>query len=342
MSTPGVCLPAEWSAQSGILLAWPHAGTDWAYMLVAVQDCFRNIVKALTMRQKVVVVAPDITEANESLKDCCTGNLSFYQMPTNDTWARDFGGITVLCNGMPVVLDFKFNAWGMKFAANHDNLITQNLFRQGAFACELINCQDFVLEGGSIESDDHGTVLTTSECLLSPNRNGHLGKAAIEARLKEFFGATQVLWLDHGYLAGDDTDSHIDTLARFAPDNHILYVRCDDESDEHYAALHAMEQQLSTFRNAQGEPYKLVALPMPKPIYDSEGNRLPATYANFLIANGQVLVPIYNDDADASALEIIRGVFPDREVVGIDCRALIEQHGSLHCVTMQFPENVIK
>ena len=339
MLSSKVEFPAEWSEQSAVLIAMPHADTDWAYMLEEVQQCFRDIAAAIASREHLVVVAPDVSKARAILGG--GDNIRYYQMPTNDTWARDFGGITVVRDGKPVVLDFKFNAWGLKFAANYDNLINRNLYEQGAFCVAMENRLNFVLEGGSVESDGNGTLMTTSECLLSPNRNGQMTQSEIESYLKSAFGVENVLWLDYGYLEGDDTDSHIDTLARFAPGNQILYVRCDDKDDAHYEALSKMERQLRGFRNANCEPYKLVALPMPKAIYDEDNLRLPATYANFLIANGQVLVPIYNDDADERALDIIRGAFPGYDVVGIDCRALIRQHGSLHCVTMQFPKNVI-
>jgi len=194
-----------------------------------------------------------------------------------------------------------------------------------------------VLEGGSIESDGQGTIFTTSCCLLAPHRNQPLTKDQIEERLKEYLCAERVLWIDHGQLTGDDTDGHIDTLVRIAPNDTLLYIGCDDPQDEQYEELHLMEEQLRTFRTTDGKPYRLLQLPMPRAIFD-ECQRLPATYANFLVINGAVLCPTYNQpDLDAEALRIIGEAFPDREIVGIDCRSLIKQHGSLHCCTMQFP-----
>ena len=227
----------------------------------------------------------------------------------------------------------------MKFASDKDNLITERLYRGGHLFGELRNCRNFVFEGGSIESDGEGTLLTTSECLLSPNRNATMSRDDIEKYLLETLGAKQMLWLEHGYLAGDDTDSHIDTLARLCPNNTILYVKCDDEGDEHYEALHAMEQQLKTFRTLSGEPYRLIALPMARPAFEDD-ERIPATYANYLVINGAVLVPTYDTYLDDVALAQVAKAFPDREIVGIDCQALIRQHGSLHCVTMQYPSNL--
>ena len=329
--------PAEWAPQQFVQLTWPHADTDWAYILDEVQACFKNIAREIAQRQRLVIVAPDIDDVRRQIAYSVNmDNVTLVEIPSNDTWARDHGGITIFEDGKPVVLDFQFNGWGLKFAADKDNLITERLHRAGHLFCELRSCRNFVFEGGSIESDGEGTLLTTSECLLSPNRNATMTRSDIEAYLLDTLGAKQLLWLDHGYLAGDDTDSHIDTLARLCPDNTILYVKCEDESDEHYEALHNMEEQLKTFRTLDGKPYRLIALPMAHPAYE-EDERIPATYANYLVINGAVLVPTYGTDLDAVALAQVQKAFPQHEIVGIDCQALIRQHGSLHCVTMQYP-----
>ena len=258
-----------------------------------------------------------------------------YEVITNDTWARDHGGITVFEDGRPVVCDFTFNGWGMKFAANFDNQITAQLFAQGVFeGYSYKNCLKFVLEGGSIESDGKGTLLTTAECLLSDNRN-NLSREEVEIRLKQYFGVDQVLWLNHGYLAGDDTDSHVDTLARLCPNDVITYVQCDDEADEHYDELKKMKKELVDFRTLDGKPFHLIPLPMADAVF-VDGERLPATYANFLIMNKAVLVPVYDSPKDNMALQQLQKAFPDREVIGIDCNALIKQHGSLHCVITSY------
>lgn len=344
MKTNNIVLPSEWAEQSAVQLTWPHSNTDWAYMLDEVEECFVNIAREIAVRQLLLIVTPEVERVRSRISDAVNmDNVRFVACNSNDTWARDHGGITLLVDGKPVVNDFAFNGWGLKFAACHDNLITSQCHKAGVLEAEYKNRLNFIIEGGSIESDGCGTMLTTSECLLSPNRNGEWSKEQIESYLKEVFALRQVLWVDHGYLAGDDTDSHIDTLARLAPNDTILYVRCDDTADEHYDALCLMEQQLRTFTTLNGEPYRLLALPMAAPAYDEEGERLPATYANFLIINGAVLYPTYgHKELDEQAGEIIAQAFPGREIVGIDCQALIKQHGSLHCVTMQYPTDVIK
>lgn len=336
-------LPAEWYPQSGVQLTWPHAGTDWAYILPDVQDCFLQIAREIAEREIVLIVTPEPDEVKKLITpEVNMKNVRFLKCETNDTWARDHGAITVLNEDSPTLLDFMFNGWGLKFASDKDNLITRQAVEAGVLNGQYENQLGFVFEGGSFESDGMGTLLTTSECLLSPNRNGAMNKAEIEAFLKSTFHLQQVLWLDHGYLAGDDTDSHIDTLARFCSPDTIAYVKCDDKNDEHYEALNKMEEQLQSFHTLSGEPYRLLALPMAdKTIVD--GERLPATYANFLIINGAILYPTYNQPVnDQKAKEILQQAFPNDEIIGINCQSLIRQHGSLHCVTMQYPQNVIK
>ena len=341
-------LAPEWARQSGVQLTWPHANTDWAYMLPQVTECYLRLAFEIATRETLLIVTPDVeaTQAliNERLPQRATQNIIYHQCPTNDTWARDHAFLTVMSNTGAELLDFRFNGWGGKFAAQLDNAINKSLVSgtKPLLKGKYIDFLDFELEGGSIEVDGQGTLLTTSECLLNPNRNPQLDKAHKEALLKERLGIDRVLWLDHGYLAGDDTDSHIDTLARLCPNNTIVYVRCTDPTDEHYPALQAMEEQLRTFTTAKGDPYKLIALPMAQAVYDENGERLPATYANYLVMNHAVLYPTYaQPDNDAQAARALRQAFPDRDIVGVDCRALIRQHGSLHCVTMQYPWGVL-
>lgn len=337
-------LPAEWEKQSGVQLTWPHAETDWNYILDDATACFVNIAQEIVKREKLLIVCPSEEMVRKQLGDIDYSNITFKVIPSNDTWARDHGAITVFVDGEPYLYDFSFNGWGMKFAANLDNQITRELYVEETFTPNVgyYNMLHFVLEGGSIESDGEGTILTTEECLLSANRNDHFEKDEIEDFLKGVFGAERILWLKNGYLSGDDTDSHVDTLARLCSKDTIAYVSCEDKEDEHYEALKAMEEELKAFRTAEGNPYRLIALPM-APISFEEDFRLPATYANFLIMNGAVLMPTYNSaELDQKAKEQLQTAFPDREIVGIDCRTLIRQHGSLHCVTMQFPEGILK
>lgn len=337
-----IIFPAEWHPQSAVQLTWPHKQTDWAPILEEVTACFIAIAREIVKRETLLIVCSDEAEVRRQLGDIPDAHIIFRETQTNDTWARDHGGITVFTDGRPTIYDFVFNGWGMKFAANHDNLITRFLFQTKTFREEVdvVNMQPFVLEGGSIETDGKGTLLTTVECLASVNRNEYLNKEQLEYHLKDFLGINRILWLENGYLAGDDTDSHIDTLARFCDEQTIAYVQCTDETDEHFAELRAMEEELKAFHTADGKPYRLIPLPMADEVI-WEGERLPATYANFLIINGAVLVPFYKSDKDKIAKEALQKAFPDRDIIGIDCCALIKQHGSLHCVTMQYPEEVM-
>lgn len=335
-----VRMPAEWEAQSAILLAWPHENTPWAPHLEEVRRNYLEIIKTILKFEPVILVTPDQTQSQLIRRNITSKRLLLYEVTGNDTWARDFGPITVLRDGKPLLMDFTFNGWGRKYPAEKDNQISGNLHKLGAFGKIKLEPADFILEGGSVESDGNGTLMTTSNCLLNPNRNRGLSKKRIEEKLEELLGAKRILWLEHGYLEGDDTDSHIDTLARFANENTIVHVSCDNTNDVHYKELKLMEKDLKAFRTSSGKPYRLISLPWPDAKYDDAGNRLPATYANFLIMNDSVLVPTYRDKKDSTALRAVQDAFPDRQVIGINCLSLIRQHGSLHCVTMQIPKGV--
>lgn len=332
--------PAEWEPQSAIQFTFPHAQSDWAPWLEAVIPCFVAAISAVVAHQPALVVCAEVDLVAPLLRHLPVERLRLVSLPSNDTWARDHGGITIWEDGQPLILDFGFNGWGLKFPADQDNQLTARLVQAGVFAARH-HYPGLVLEGGGIESDGAGTLLTTAECLLSPNRNPQLSRRDWEEQLHQWLGIERVLWLENGYLAGDDTDSHIDTLARFCNPHTIAYVQCTDPADEHFAALRAMEAELQALRTATGKPYELVPLPLPRPCFAADGQRLPATYANFLIINGAVLVPTYRVPEDEHALAILGAAFPDRTVVPIDCRVLIEQHGSLHCITMQYPEGVL-
>ena len=302
---------AEWEHQSMVQLTWPHEGTDWAPILDEITAVYEEMAREIRKREPLLIVD---------------------KIPHNDTWARDHGFITVEENSVLFLLDFCFNGWGEKFEATLDNQINKHLYEQEAVKGTYEDHLDFVLEGGSIESDGKGTVFTTECCLMAPHRNQPLTKEEIEERLKEWLGAERIVWLQHGSLLGDDTDGHIDTLVRICPDDTLLYTGGDKDHPD----LAEMEKELQELRTIDGKPYRLLKLPLPRAIYD-DGYRLPATYANYLIINGAVLVPTYNQpDLDAEALRIIGEAFPDREIVGIDCCAVIKQHGSLHCCTMQY------
>jgi len=325
-------LPAEFEPQSFVQLIFPHANSDWAPYLEEATDTFVAIAEAIARFQPCLIVCEDVERVKNRFSEM--HNLHFIQFETDDTWARDCSGITVETDTGCLIHDFTFTGWGGKFDASKDNAMTRAVAScYGA----TVEPHRFILEGGAIESNGLGDLLVTEQCLMNPNRNAEMTRRSeVESVLRETLGTKRILWLTSGYLAGDDTDSHIDTLARFCAENTICYVRCTDEEDEHYEALHLMEEELKALRNDRGEPYELVALPMADAVYYDD-ERLPATYANFLIINGAVLVPVYSDPHDDEALAVMQTLFPDREIIGIDCSVLIRQHGSLHCVTMQFP-----
>ncbi|MBO4905965.1 MAG: agmatine deiminase family protein [Bacteroidaceae bacterium] len=346
--------PAEWFPQCAVQLTWPHAGTDWHDYLQEVDDCYVRIALEILIRgEKMIIVTPEPERVkmlmHQRLPSRLLASIIYFECNTNDTWARDHSFLTLMTEHGPKLLDFRFNGWGQKFASNHDNMICRRMMaRVGEETEPLLKGDyeahlDFTFEGGSIESDGHGTLLTTTECLMAPNRNEPLLQQEIEECMLKWFHAERVLWLDYGYLAGDDTDSHVDTLARFCSSDTIAYVSCDNPDDEHYESLKAMERQLQSFRTTKDQPYNLVPLPLPAPMLDpDDGHRLPATYANFLIINRAVLMPTYGQpDIDALAERQLSKAFPRHDIVPIDCSILIRQHGSLHCSTMQYPIGVL-
>jgi agmatine deiminase len=339
-------LPAEWEKQCGVMLTWPQKKSDWSSNYHAAEKTFIDIAANVSHDEQVLIVCADEEHLSHiqselSKSSAVTQNLHFVIAPSNDTWARDHGPITILEDDTPILIDFVFNGWGNKYPSDRDNAITGTLHDAGIFGNHKIQHTDFVLEGGSIESDGKGSLLTTAHCLLSNSRNPNYSKQEIEDYLNQQLGTERILWLEHGALIGDDTDGHIDTLARFCDEHTIAYVSCDDPEDEHYAELKAMEDELKNLRDFNGFSYQLVPLPLPSAKYNEKGERLPATYANFLIINHAVLVPTYSDNKDKETLATIATCFSDRKVIGIDCCALIQQYGSLHCVTMQLPDEIL-
>ncbi len=339
--------PAEWFPQSGVMLTWPHDRTHWAPHLAAVETVFLNIARAVCAHENLLVVCRDkahrvYVEARLLKNGCARERLHLAIAPADDTWARDHGPITVLDDGLPHLLDFRFNGWGGKYPHAQDDAINHALNTSATFGNTPMTPVNVVLEGGSIETDGQGTLLTTRRCLLAPSRNPDLDQAAIEQRLQETLGVRRILWLEHGALDGDDTDGHIDTLARFCDERTIAHVHCDDPGDRQYPELQAMKKELEQLRDASGQPYRLLPLPMPRARYDDASQRLPATYANFLIINGAVLMPTYDDPRhDEEARRIFEHAFPGREIIGIDCLPIIQQYGSLHCLSMQLPAGVL-
>jgi agmatine deiminase len=340
-----VLLP-EFAPQSGVILTWPHAHSDWKDRLGRIEPVYLDIARAISTREALLILAYDDTHRDHVLQrltaaGIATDRIQLVCAPTNDTWVRDYGPLVTAESGRLQIHDYTFNAWGGKYTANLDDAVTARLRVAGWFGDLPCTRHPLVLEGGSIDVDGAGTLLTTSRCLLAPTRNPELGKAGLEAHFRTTLGIEHVLWVEHGELAGDDTDAHVDMLARFCDAGTIAYSQCIDPADQHHAALSAMERQLHEFRTRAGKPYRLVPLPIPAPFYAADGQRLPGSYANFLVINGAVLLPVYDDPADAIAERALAGCFPDRVIVPVLCRTLIEQFGSLHCATMQLPAGVL-
>ncbi|WP_300743630.1 agmatine deiminase family protein [uncultured Helicobacter sp.] len=369
-----VRLKAEWEEQVAILMAFPHINSDWALHIDRARECFIRIIEHILCFESVILCIDvrdnegiellcDYFKPSSNVKNTESSAISAYirthirddvpqvsitnpflphfmldshftlhivRIHSNDTWARDFGGIGIEKAGNGEMLKFMFNGWGLKYPANYDNRIVRDIFTP-----QYMTQADMVLEGGSIESNGAGVLLTNTQCLLEPNRNPHLAQSDIESKLKAYFGLKQVLWLHNGYLEGDDTDSHIDTLARFITPDTIAYIACADREDSHFEALKCMETELKALKQPNGEPYKLIALPFTQAIYDEHKQRLPSSYANFLFVNNALLVPTYDDKNDSKALAILSRALPHYKVVGVPCSSLILWHGSLHCVTMQ-------
>lgn len=341
------CQPSllpEWSPQSAVMLTWPHAHGDWGNDLMDIEANFCEMAKAICHSEKLVIACYDGGHLQHVQQQLQTAGVSpeqyrLYVAPSNDIWVRDHGPLTVQCNMELSLLDFQFNGWGKKYAYDLDNKVTQALGHQKAFTDTTVQPSTLVLEGGSLEVDGSGTLLTTEHCLLSANRNG-LAKEVMQQKLAKLFGIKKFLWLKHGQLEGDDTDSHVDTLARFCDRETIAYTACNDKNDSHWQELQNMKQELEQFRSATAKPYRLVPLPIPGEIF-RDRKRLPANYCNFLVINGAVLVPVYNDTMDQVALTNLKNCFPERKIIPINSLALIRQFGSVHCASMQLPDGVV-
>jgi len=330
--------PAEWEQQCAVLIAWPHHSGDFSNWLAAVEQSYCFIAQTISRHQALIIVCKDNSHQQHIL--AIVGDnaaITYIQADVNDIWVRDTVFISVENDGKAQLVNFTFNGWGEKYPHDADNALNGKLLQNPFFQGLPNQTVDFILEGGSVESDGAGTLMTTKQCLLNPNRNSQLDQAAIEHALQQYLGAERIFWIDQPNLSGDDTDAHIDTLARFCSAKTIAYTSCDDKTDPHYHSLKNMETQLQALRTVAGEPYQLVPLPMPKPIFDEDNRQLPANYANFLIINGAVMVPVYEDGHDAVALERLAACFPAHEIIATPCRPLVHQYGSLHCMTMQFP-----
>lgn len=335
--------PAEWEPQTATLIAWPHQSGDFSGNLADVENTYRIIAETVSRYEKLAIVCRDAAHQahiRQQLKAAEQAAIIYAHAPVNDIWVRDTAPLSIETEDGYALINFQFNGWGNKYPHQNDNALSEYLYEQGLFGKTPLQNFTMVLEGGSVESDGLGTLMTTRQCLLNPNRNPELSADEIAARLRQALGVERILWVSQERLEGDDTDAHIDTLARFCSPSSIAYCSCDDGTDKHYAALKNMEEQLQSFRTPDGKPYRLTPLPLPAPIFDEDGQRLPANYANFLIINDAVLVPNYNDPMDAIAMSRLEACFPNREIIAIPCRPLVQQYGSLHCMTMQFPRAV--
>ena len=337
-------MPGEWEAQSFIQFTLPHIETDWNPLLDQVLEAYKGLIKEIIDIVPVLLVHPDPESVRERFSTLPTEKLHWFQCLSNDTWTRDHGAISVYKDNEPQLLNFQFNGWGLKYPANYDNQISSNLMRAGVFQDTRMKTLGLVLEGGSIESDGKGTLLVTEKCLLNNNRNPHLSKHEISEKLKTHLGIQRVLWIQNGFLQGDDTDGHIDTLVRFGSPDTILYCKCSDEADSNYQSLYQMESELNAFKKIDGSPYNLIPLPLPSPLYGVNGNRLPATYANFLIINNgkrkKVIMPLYQQKEDQQAYESLRKAFKGWEIKGVNSDVFIQQNGSIHCLSMQYPRGI--
>ncbi|UZR95984.1 agmatine deiminase family protein [Chondrinema litorale] len=329
-------LPAEWEEQDAVQISWPHSKEIWEDDHEEVVNLFVSISKVMISYTKLIIICLEQSEVEKYFNKDEKLNIYFFEIPSNDIWNRDHGLLTVYENDKPILLNFIFNGWGQKFASNFDNQINPELINKGLFKKEIdYRNIPFVFEGGSIDSDGKGYALTTSSCIFSKNRNEFVPKEELINNIKQSLGLEKLTVLNHGFLAGDDTDSHVDMLARFVKKDTIFYAACSDQNDEHFTELQLLKQELETLRDAEGKAYNLIPLEIGK-VFNDDGKRLPASYVNFLIINNAVLVPQYNVPQDAEAIEKFKTIYTERDVVGVDCSLLIKQGGSLHCATMNF------
>ena len=339
----GYTFPAEWAKHTATWLSWPHKEESWPGKIETIYKPYCKFIKIVAegelVRINVADAAMESFAKSELEKVGADMNkIEFYHFATNDAWCRDHGPAFLInpATQQKQIVDWGYNAWGGKYPPFElDDVIPTRIAQQ--FGLKVYH-PGIVMEGGSVDFNGAGTVLTTTACLLNPNRNPHLNKEQIEEYLTGYYGVKQVLWLGDG-IVGDDTDGHIDDITRFVNHNTVVTVVEEDENDENYHLLQENLETLKTFRLLDGNPLNIVELPMPSAVvYD--GQRLPASYANFYIANAAVIVPTYRDKNDARALQILKECFPDRKVIGIDSTDIIWGLGSFHCLSQQEPEAI--
>ncbi len=338
----GYRMPAEWEPHAGTWLAWPHKEESWPGNFGPIPAVWVEIVRALEPSEHVNILVNDAaaaTAVRERLGEAgiSTRNVSLHVIPTNDAWVRDHGPTFVtrrIANRRELAaVKWRYNAWGGKYPPwDLDDAVAEQV---AAAVGAPVFRPGIILEGGSIDVNGNGTLLTTEACLLNPNRNPQLHQAQIEQYLREYLGVSHILWLGDG-IDGDDTDGHIDDLARFVDASTVVTVLESDPRDENFELLQANYERLRHMTDQDGRALRVATLPMPRPVvYD--GQRLPASYANFYIANAAVLVPTFNDPNDAAALQTLQQLFPERRVVGIHATEMVWGLGAVHCVTQQQP-----
>ncbi len=337
----GYRFPAEWEPQQATWFSWPHKEESWPGRFERIPEVFTEIIKVLAAFQDVNINVVDRTMHDDVMKRLDNAGVemervTLYEIPTDDAWCRDHGPAFVVnaaAREALAVIDWGYNAWGGKYPPyDQDDAVPTRV-------AELRRLPLFypgiIMEGGSIDVNGSGCLLTSTSCLLNPNRNPNLDRDRIEWYLREYYHVEKILWVDEG-IAGDDTDGHIDDTARFVNPTTIVAVVEENRRDENYAPLQRNLKQLKAMRDTSGNAFRIVELPMPRPI-SFEGQRVPASYANFLIANGAVLVPTFRDRNDPAALAVLKDLFPERAVIGIDCYDLVWGLGTLHCISQQEP-----
>ncbi|KAB8028153.1 agmatine deiminase [Fluviispira multicolorata] len=327
-------MPAEWSPHAATWTSWPFDDEIWYGDLDSVRQEFTALVKAITQFEHVHLLVTNEEAENDALERLGKkSNVTLHRVSLNDVWFRDNGPIFIKKENKISFVKWEFNAWGQKFKWDLDNLAPNQV-------AEFLKLNFFkssvVMEGGSLDTNGKGICLTTKQCLLSEMRNPTLSQSDIEKSLKDNLGIKKLLWLEDG-LEGDHTDGHIDTIVRFVNENTIVYSMTEDRTDKNYPAMQRNFELLKTFTDLEGNLFNLVPLVLPKNRIEIEGQRLPATYANFYIGNSFVVVPVYQDPHDEVALKTLRSLFPNREVIGLSSRAIINGGGSFHCVTQQQP-----
>lgn len=341
-------LPAEWAPQGAVMLIWPHDRTDWANSLDRAEAAMAAFAAAITRFESLVVVCRDTGVRRNALErlagvGCNRAAVATVIADTDDTWARDISPVPIVDGELPLLVQCRFNGWGGKYDHAKDREFGRALIDTSGFATLGYERAPITLEGGALDSDGAGGLLVNRPTVLDPDRNPDLDAAGADACFRQHFGVERILWIDVPALPGDHTDGHIDTLARFCDPGTIAYTAAGAAESVGAAATHAaLEQQLAALRTADGAPYRLIPLPEPAPVLATDGTPLPASYTNFLIVNGAVLVPVYADPADAPAIERLQAVFPERTIVPVPARTFIEQGGALHCLTMQLPDGIFE